>query len=95
MKRIFFARKCTKRRSNIAVAGNFVKRQTPRLSTHILDKPPTPDLTTTYPRRHVYSSRNVVEGEILVYRITRGIANDRLGDITKLNALRVRITQYI
>ena len=81
-----------KGRSNIAVAGNFVKRQTPRLSTHILDKPPTPDLTTTYARRQVYSSRHVVEGEQLVYRSTRCFANDRHGDITKLIALRVRIT---
>ena len=44
----------------------FLSCQTPRLSTHILDKPPTPDLTTTYPRRQVYSCRHVVEAEILV-----------------------------
>ena len=64
------------------MAGNFVKCQTPRLSTYILDKPRTPDLTTTHPRRQVYSSRRVVEGGILVYISTRGIANESLSDIT-------------
>jgi len=35
------------------MAGNFIKCQTASLSTHILGKPLTPDVTTTYTRRHI------------------------------------------